>query len=47
MKHKGTGLGMTITKRIIEQHNGSIRIQSKVGTGTTVYITLPKLQKKV
>ena len=40
-KHKGTGLGMTITRRIIEQHDGTIAIQSTPGKGTTVSVTLP------
>ena len=43
-KHKGTGLGMTISKRIIEQHKGRILIVSKVNEGTEVTIILPKLQ---
>jgi two-component system sensor histidine kinase/response regulator len=41
----GSGLGLSIVKRIIEAHNGSIRVASKVGKGTTFYVTLPK--KKV
>lgn len=38
----GSGLGLPIAKRIIEAHNGSIRVASKVGKGTTFCITLPK-----
>lgn len=43
-KHKGTGLGMTITKRIIEQHGGTILIASEVAKGTSVSILLPQYQ---
>lgn len=45
-KHKGTGLGMTISRRIIEQHHGSISIESKPGKGTIISITLPKGQDR-
>jgi len=38
---EGFGLGLTITKRIIERHGGSIRFQSALGKGTTIYVTLP------
>lgn len=43
-KHKGTGLGMTISKRIIEQHHGSIAVASELGKGTTVTILVPKYE---
>ncbi|PYZ98984.1 sensor histidine kinase [Alteribacter lacisalsi] len=36
----GSGLGLPITKQIIEQHGGSIHVSSVVGTGTTFYIHL-------
>ena len=36
----GTGLGMSISKQIIEQHNGEIDYESEVGVGTTFYVTL-------
>ena len=38
---KGTGLGLGICFRIIQQHQGNIRIRSKIGKGTEVVITLP------
>jgi signal transduction histidine kinase len=40
-KHRGSGLGLTIARQVIEAHNGSIRIESRLGHGTTVHITLP------
>ncbi|MGB9892824.1 MAG: ATP-binding protein [Candidatus Saccharicenans sp.] len=41
-KEKGTGLGLAICKRIVEEHEGSIRLESQVGQGTRVLITLPR-----
>jgi signal transduction histidine kinase len=38
---KGTGLGLTICKRIVEQHGGDLAIKSQLGEGTTIRITLP------
>jgi signal transduction histidine kinase len=42
MATPGPGLGLAIVRSIIEAHHGSIHLESEVGTGTTVRITLPK-----
>ena len=45
-KEKGSGLGLPIVKSIIESHQGSIKIDSAPGEGTTITITLPELKAK-
>ena len=41
-KMSGTGMGLPITLRIIEEHKGSIKVRSRLGKGTTFIITLPQ-----
>ncbi len=41
----GTGMGLPITLRIIEDHHGSIRVKTQIGKGTTFLITLPQAQE--
>jgi signal transduction histidine kinase len=40
-KHKGTGLGLPLSVRLMQLHGGRLDIESTVGTGTTVTITFP------
>ena len=39
----GTGLGLSITQSVIQRHRGSIEIESTVGKGTTITVTLPSI----
>jgi two-component system NtrC family sensor kinase len=36
-----TGIGLSVVHKIIEDHNGTIRVESTVGSGTTFWVTLP------
>lgn len=40
-KYEGTGLGLPLTKKLMELHNGSIHIDSELGKGTLVTLTFP------
>ncbi|MCG2775116.1 MAG: HAMP domain-containing histidine kinase, partial [Desulfobacterales bacterium] len=39
---RGTGLGLMITKKIIDEHEGAIEFESKAGKGTRFIIRLPE-----
>jgi two-component system NtrC family sensor kinase len=38
---KGTGLGLGICRRIIDEHHGRLTIESELSKGTTIRVTLP------
>ena len=48
-QHEGTGLGLALSKSLVELHGGNFTIESVVGQGTTVIFTLPNRppEKKV
>jgi signal transduction histidine kinase/DNA-binding LacI/PurR family transcriptional regulator/HPt (histidine-containing phosphotransfer) domain-containing protein/ActR/RegA family two-component response regulator len=41
--YKGTGLGLTITKALVEMMDGEIEVESVLEQGTTVHVTIPKV----
>jgi signal transduction histidine kinase len=40
-KEKGTGLGLALTHKIIEEHQGYLHVESQFGVGSTFTILLP------
>lgn len=43
-QYTGTGLGLTLVRRIVEMHHGSVTVESKVGQGSRFTVTLPRRQ---
>ena len=43
--YEGTGIGLAVVRRIIERHNGAIRVFSKEGKGTTFEMDLPLVHR--
>jgi PAS domain S-box-containing protein len=39
--HRGTGLGLLVTRKLVEEHGGKIAVNSRLGQGTTVTMRLP------
>jgi two-component system cell cycle sensor histidine kinase PleC len=45
--YHGSGLGLAIARSLTDLHGGSMRLRSKLGTGTVVCVSLPRDARKV
>ncbi len=45
-EYPGSGIGLSICRKIVDRHHGTIKVRSKVGVGTTFVIILPKTQSE-
>ncbi|HTU02549.1 MAG TPA: ATP-binding protein, partial [Candidatus Sulfotelmatobacter sp.] len=41
LKHRGTGLGLSVSRRIVEDHGGVLWAESPAGRGATFHVVLP------
>jgi len=44
--HRGTGLGLAVTRKIIQEHHGQIRVSSKTDRGTAFTVVIPTLRQE-
>jgi len=45
LANKGSGMGLAISKVIVNAHEGEIKVKSRQGSGASFYILLPLIQK--
>lgn len=45
-RYEGTGLGLALVRRIVELHEGSVRVESELGKGSCFSVILPRLREK-